>query len=206
MQENRGGARSNHRRFMAVRRKDLIGQKFGRLTVLEDTGKRKKGRIVWLCRCDCGRETNVMGDNLSRGHTQSCGCLQAEAASRNIKEFRVQCERIKLPSYKHGDAPRGNLSRLYRIWAGMKSRCRDANNVSYNYYGQRNIGVCSKWANDYLAFKNWSLANGYQDNLVIHRIDRNGNYDPNNCRWITKSENSKNAQKERWIQRGDFAT
>ena len=140
-------------------KRDLAGRQFGKLTAIEDTGRRRRGHRLWRCRCKCGNETIVDQSNLVRGHTKSCGCLQAAAARRNIEKFRAESDSKKLPNYKHGDARKGNIKRLHRIWAGMKSRCQNPNDVSYNFYGERGIGVCPEWTNDYLSFKTWALAN-----------------------------------------------
>lgn len=78
-------------------------------------------------------------------------------------------------------------SRLYRCWTDMKGRCLNKNNVNYKYYGERGITVCEEWKNDFMAFYTWAMENGYSDNLTIDRIDNDGNYEPNNCRWTTKS-------------------
>jgi len=84
--------------------------------------------------------------------------------------------------------------RLYQIWAAMKQRCYNVNSDSYHYYGGRGIKICSTWKDDYSSFKEWALKNGYKPYLTIHRIDNNGNYEPNNCRWISKSQNTKSAK------------
>ena len=78
-------------------------------------------------------------------------------------------------------------TRLYRIWIDRKSRCLNPNSCNYRHYGERGISICEEWVNDYKAFKNWALANGYSDSLTIDRINNDGNYEPSNCRWATKS-------------------
>lgn len=152
-----------------VKKVNLTGQRFGRLVVLADSGKRYKGKsILWRCICSCGNITDVAGYNLKNGNTKSCGCLQR----------------------KHGESNR-NITRLYRIWRNMKTRCYNPNQSNYKYYYAKGIKVYKKWKNDYLTFKKWALANGYKNDLTIDRIDNNGNYEPLNCQWITLSENSK---------------
>jgi len=146
-----------------------IGKKYGRLTVIRMNEQRaKSGHMLWLCCCDCGNEKYETSSSLIRGNTKSCGCLKKE---RN---------------FKHGDS----RTRLHRIWTYMRSRCRNPNNTKFHCYGGRGIKVCLEWQ-EYIPFKKWAKANGYKDNLVIDRIERSGNYEPNNCQWITAQENNK---------------
>jgi len=161
-----------------MRKIDITGQKVGRLTVLSDTGKNSGSHTIWLCRCDCGQLTEVRSDRLRSSHTKSCGCLRKEI--------------------KHGDSCGGKKSRLYGIWDSMKLRCFNPKQQGYKYYGGKGIKVCDEWKNSYLTFKAWALANGYQDNLTIDRIDSDGNYCPENCRWLTLAENVRNGAFKRW--------
>jgi len=153
--------------------KDLTGQKFGRLTVIEKTGKGRDGHAVWKCFCGCGNIIEVRGSHLLSGHTKSCGCLNEEKI------------------IKHGDNRVGRTARLYIIWRNMKQRCQEPNHPSYKWYGGKGIRVCDEWENNYLAFKAWALVNGYREDLTIDRIDNDGDYSPGNCQWITNVENAK---------------
>lgn len=173
-----------------MRKISLVGQKFGRLRVLEDAGV-NNGRTYSKCLCDCGNIVVVQNKKLRSGNTKSCGCYKKDlisalgkrTGSKNIKKaHEVAWENNK----KH----KMSNSRLYRIWHGMKQRCYNANSNNYNYYGGKGIKVCDDWFNDFNNFMNWALSAGYNDNLTIDRVDVFKDYCPENCRWITKEENS----------------
>lgn len=152
---------------------DLTGQKFGRLTVLE-RAENKNGYVRWKCRCDCGNEKIVMSYQLRKGGTQSCGCLQKERTA----------EAHKTHGLYH--------SRLHRTWTGMKARCFNPNLKAFPYYGGRGITVCEEWKNNFQAFYDWAMSNGYEENLTLDRIDNNDNYCPENCRWVTMAKQNAN--------------
>lgn len=152
---------------------DLVGRVFGRLTVLKQVEDHiqpsGQHQAQWLCECNCSEHNKikVIGSNLKRGNTNSCGCI--------YKETRQVINKT------HGDSQR---ERLYTIWANMKSRCFNKNNKDYEVYGGRGITICEEWKEDYVAFKEWALSNGYNNNLTIDRINVDKNYSPSNCRWV----------------------
>ena len=154
---------------------DLTGKRFGKWVVLERAGSRgnKRSRnACWLCRCDCGKARVVWGSNLVSGSSKSC----------------LDCR----PKRCDGDSKGGQFKRLYNIWHNIIERCRNPHIPDYKDYGGRGITLCKEWKESYLAFKTWSLENGYRDDLQIDRINNDGNYCPENCRWVDNKTNVRN--------------
>lgn len=160
---------------------DIIGQKFGMLTVLSYSHSKNR-KTYWLCKCDCGNEKVLRLDSFktNREHkTVSCGCYN----------------KIKAKSTTHGLSD----TKLYHVWASMKDRCLNPNNKHYSRYGGRGIQIYPEWF-DYNNFYTWSMSNGYEDGLSIDRIDNNGNYEPNNCKWTTQYTQNRNTSRNRMYQ------
>jgi hypothetical protein len=171
---------------------DMTGQRFGRLLVVEKNGVAKSGHALWLCKCDCGNSYIISSNQLKNG-TQSCGCLQRERAAESAKNRTHLSYHKKLNIGKE-------FHRLHQCYKDMLNRCYKTNNKSYKRYGGRGIKVCDEWKNDFYLFKEWALSNGYADNLSIDRINVNGNYEPDNCRWITTKEQNNNRSNNRIVK------
>lgn len=162
---------------MAKRKHFVVrGDEYGLLTVVEETKpsqwKKYKIRNV-LCLCSCGNQAIVRLEYLISGHTKSCGCLKSAAAS--------------IAKTTHGQSG----TRLHGIWNGMLNRCRNKNVKSYKHYGAQGVTVSDEWR-EFESFMKWALSNGYREDLTIERINPFGNYEPENCCWIPKSEQGKN--------------
>lgn len=164
---------------------DLTGQKFGRLVVIErapnDVPATNRG-AKWLCRCDCGNLKSIDGTELRNGRIKSCGCLHNEVA--------------RARRFKHGKSS----SKLYKVWEAMKKRCNNPSDKEYHNYGARGIRVSEEWENSYLTFERWAYSNGYIEGLTIDRIDYNGNYCPENCRWTSWIVQGNNKRNNRRIE------
>lgn len=161
---------------MSGKPQDIKGQRFGRFTVLEYVGDQK-----WLCQCDCGTIKKVIGPRLRSGEIKSCRCLQREKVAER--------------GTKHGLSN----TRLYKIWGNMKQRCYNPNASKYYLYGGSGVKVCNEWL-DFMNFYEWSLANGYTDNLSIDRIDSSKDYEPSNCRWVTYKVQGNNTRANHYLE------
>lgn len=154
-------------------RLELTGKIFGKLQVISFAYMRNT-RSYWNCLCDCGNQTIVRGYNLTSGNSRTCGCS----------------------TMPHG----GHGTRIYVIWRRMIQRCEDVGDAAYPRYGERGIKVFPEWRHDFAAFRNWALSHGYADNLTIDRKNNDGDYEPDNCQWLTRSENAKKGQLDRWAK------
>lgn len=156
------------------KRMNLNGQRFGRLIVLREGKARisstgKEYRTV-ICKCDCGNTKQIFTSNLTGNKTRSCGCIHGETVR----------------THGLGKHP------LYYTWHCMKKRCYNSENEGYKNYGGRGIMICDEWLNDFKVFYDWAMINGYKKGLEIDRRDNDGNYEPTNCRFVTRRKNALN--------------
>lgn len=156
------------------------GARFGRLAVLKVLGERRHGHVMVECVCDCGNHKDIMLSSLTSGKTTSCGCYKKEYMSNKNRTHNK------------------SKTRLYSIWCDMKRRCHNPSNKRYENYGGRGIKVCDEWM-DFLPFYEWAIKNGYKDNLTIDRVDVNGDYTPENCKWSTAIEQQNNTTRNHFL-------
>lgn len=174
--------------IMAAKTKVKSGDRYGNLVIVKEIEPHTTPcgtiRRRFLCKCDCGNTTTRTLVNLNKDNFHSCGC--------------VDRKRIGNLNRKYTDEQRKSF--LYSTWNGMRQRCLDSKSSHYKYYGERGITICDEWMNDYTKFYDWCIANGATEELTIDRIDVNGNYEPNNCRWVDTITQANNKNQNRFIE------
>lgn len=176
---------------------DLTGQRFGKLVVLGKANT-KRGKNKWQCRCECGKVKNIEEFLLEYGLQKSCGCAGDNCSPQAIawknRQGTQKIRTITVLKYRNHNC---SGTRLYQVWNGIKQRCYNKNCKDYKAYGARGVTMCGKWKQSFYAFRDWAMANGYDENAkhgecTIDRIDVNGNYEPSNCRWVSMKEQVRN--------------
>ena len=154
---------------------DMLGRRFGRLVVVAEAGRDRWGQARWRCRCECGGETTVRGHALRTGHITGCGCGRGNPRHRQSGIHR---------------------SKTYEVWLQMLARCTNPRNRAWSHYGGRGITVCERWR----SFENFLADMGERPpGLSIDRVDNERGYEPGNCRWATRREQSANRRTSRFL-------
>lgn len=172
--------------------KELVGRRSGRLVIVKTAGKASNRARLVECICDCGNKTICRWDGFQQGKTKSCGCLNREQQRKNgLKTIHIAIQ----SKVTH------NLTNhpLYNTFKRMKRRCLNPKDKNYASYGGRGIAICKEWLNDVSLFVEWSTKNGWKRGLSIDRIDNDGNYTPENCRWVDQKTQCNNTRRTKFL-------
>lgn len=151
----------------------MTGLKFDRLLVIQKSDINKHKEVWWICKCDCGNFIVASGYALRHNKTKSCGCNKRE--------------KISIANSKHGHSK----DRLYKIWTDMRRRCLNPSRREFKWYGGKGVKITPEWES-FMCFSDWANNSGYKENLTIDRIKRDGDYTPQNCRWISIRQQQRN--------------
>ena len=161
---------------------DLRDKRFGKLIAKEPIGSNNHRELQWKCLCDCGNTHITTSNLLRKGITTQCRACSIKQIGEKNKKHEVVSKR------------------LYCCYTNIKTRCTNKKQDTYNRYINRGIDMCKEWKESYLSFQEWAIKNGYSDNLTIDRIDNNGNYEPNNCRWVDRKVQSNNRKTNKILE------
>lgn len=209
-----------------MKNKDYIGIKINKWTIIDFEQDEHGGK--WLCRCECGEEKWQKVCNIKNEKSRMCKKCSNKLRKKEpkqkqdriikirfdsnkewseentfvgtYKEYLEECRKRRVEKKEKNKHIPISYDRLYKIYQGMKERCYNKNKSNYKNYGGRGIVICDEWLKDYKTFKKWALNNGYSNNLTIDRIDNNGNYEPNNCRWATFKQQQNNKRNNHYIE------
>lgn len=171
---------------------DIIGFSNNRLTVIRVVGRNPARKIVVYCSCQCGQFTTLILSDLRNGHTKSCGCIHKETSTKKMKAIRHLGERNRL---RHG----ASKDPEYYIWRSMKARCNNPKQIHYRSYGGRGIKVCDAWEKSFDTFIS-DMGKRPTTKHQLDRIDNDGNYSKDNCKWSTPTEQQRNKRNNRIIE------
>ena len=164
-------------------REDLTERRFEKLVALNFSHKDKNRKTYWDFRCDCGEIKTLRSDSVKNGSIKSCGCIKKAQDYYNLNIHKRLDTTIEIDE---------TYETLARRYAAMKTRCYDAHSEPYKNYGGRGIKVCEEWLYSFKNYYEWCISHGYRKDLEIDRIDNDGDYEPSNCRFVTRKENVNN--------------